>query len=365
MNRNANPHILIHRQSAAAGTCAGFTLVELLVVIAVIGLLMALLLPALQRTRETARRASCTNNLKQLGVATHNFVDARKTLPPGSIAKAYPANANLEWTLYRWSMLAHVLPYLEETNLRTTLDFSVPLYIAASGNAVSPTNSQAVRTVVPAFLCPSDQGEKVSPSFGPTNYAACAGSGVGGGTPGLAATKHMAAEATDGLFYVNSNVRFTQVVDGLSNTAMLSESILGVPLSGPRHNAQFEYKFVFKGPLTDGMCASAFSWNFNDPRSFSWANGEYRCGLYNHYYAPNSATPDCLGSDTVGKAIDLETRTATRYTPYGWRTARSRHTGGVNVTFADGSVRFVADSVDALVWTAAATRDGHEVPGEL
>ncbi len=89
----------------------------------------------------------------------------------------------------------------------------------------------------------------------------------------------------------------------------------------------------------------------SDPRGFSWADGEFRCGLYNHYYPPNSPTPDCLGVVSGGLP-------PVRYTPYGWRTARSRHTGGVNMLYADGSVRFIDDGVSLSVWQAVSTRSG-------
>ncbi len=160
----------------------GFTLVELLVVIAIIGVLIAILLPAIQAARESARRTSCTNNLKQIGIAAHQFHDARGTFPVGAEAREYPAMKSLQWTFYRWSSLAHLTPYLEETNAFNALDLSVPLYVGTSG-AVFSQNIVGVALVVPLFLCPSDEGQLVSPSFGPTNYAACAGTGVNGGSP--------------------------------------------------------------------------------------------------------------------------------------------------------------------------------------
>ena len=111
---------------------AGFTIVELLVVIAIIGVLIALLLPAVQSAREAARRTQCLNNLKQLGVALHNYVSAEKHFPPGSVAKAYPAQPTHPETFYRWSSLAHLLPYMENQSVRDLLDLSLPLYMPGS-----------------------------------------------------------------------------------------------------------------------------------------------------------------------------------------------------------------------------------------
>jgi prepilin-type processing-associated H-X9-DG protein len=181
--------------------------------------------------------------------------------------------------------------------------------------------------------------------FGPLNYAACAGSGMGGGTPAN----------TDGVFFVNSKLRLGQVTDGTSKTSMFSEGLLGVPSPGPTHDVHYEYKFVIKAPLTDTLCAGATQWNVTDPRGFAWVDGEYRCGLYNHYYPPNYSLPDCIGVVSSGGAPNIA------YTPFGWRTARSNHPGGVNMAFVDGSVRFVTDDVDSTVWVAAATRAGNEV----
>ena len=107
---------------------AAFTLVELLVVIAIIGILVALLLPAVQAAREAGRRAACQNNLKQLGLSVHNFESARKKLPTGSESRPYSAAPAHPYNFYRWSVLAHLTPYLEQSNAYNTIDINVPLY---------------------------------------------------------------------------------------------------------------------------------------------------------------------------------------------------------------------------------------------
>src|SRR5690348_5816655 len=137
---------------------AAFTLVELLVEIAIIGVLVALLLPAVQAAREAANRMSCGNNLKQLGVATHNFEGTYKKLPVGSESHAMPGVPAWPHNFYRWSVLAHLTPFLEQTNAYNSLDLTQPLF-APPAFGISPQNQTAVQLIVPTFLCPSDVGE--------------------------------------------------------------------------------------------------------------------------------------------------------------------------------------------------------------
>jgi prepilin-type N-terminal cleavage/methylation domain-containing protein/prepilin-type processing-associated H-X9-DG protein len=319
---------------------SAFSLVELLVVIGIIGVLVALLIPAIQASRAAASRSSCANNLRQLGIAAHNYESAMGHFPVGSVAKEYPLERTAAWTFYRWSTLAMLTPYLENTAAYNALDLTVPLY--ASTFNVHPKNVGAVKIWVGEFLCPADEIRSLSTDFAPTSYAACAGSGAGGGTP----------RNTDGVFFTNSQTRMSQITDGASKTALFSESVLGNPQS-ENHDPQSEYKFAFLAPLTDDLCDGASEWNISDPRGFAWVNGEFRCALYNHRRTPNSTTPDCMGV-TIGGPVQ------TRYTPYGWRSARSRHPGGVNFVLADGSLRFVNESIELTAWLALSTIQGGE-----
>ena len=320
---------------------AAFSLVELLVVIAIIGVLVALLIPAIQASRGAASRTSCANNLRQIGLAAQNHVSARGHFPMGSVAKEFPAQPFAAWTLYRWSALAQLLPYMENSAAYDALNLAVPLY--GANFKVRPENVEAVNFLIPEFLCPGDISRPLSAEFGPTNYAVCAGSGERGGTP----------RDTDGIFFINSQTTPAKITDGLSKTAMASESLLGQPRQGDVHDPQTEYKFAFASPISDTVCAATNQWNMSDPRGFAWANGEFRCGLYNHYYAPNSPTPDCMGVQ-LGGGVQLQ------FTPYGWRAARSAHPGGVNNVMADGSTHFVRDDIDANAWRALSTRDAAE-----
>ena len=329
----------------------GFTLVELLVVVAIIGVLLALLVPAVQSARESARRVQCANNLRQIALAAVNHETARGFYPVGSEARQWAARPNFPWQYFRWSMLAHLSPYYEERQLLAGLDLTVPLYVGLASDAIAPQNRPVVQIVVPLFLCPSDRATRVAPSFGPTNYAGCAGSGRDGGTP----------FDTDGTFFVNSRIRARDLTDGLAKTVLFSESTLGDgrPATTRRADvaADTGYAFVMGSPLSAAACRSAIYWNWTDLRGFSWANGEYRTTFYNHARLPNDPEMDCIG--VLMRTTDMRRL----YAGFGWRTARSRHPGGVHVATADGGVRFVADGVAADVWQAAATRAGSEGVG--
>jgi prepilin-type processing-associated H-X9-DG protein len=217
------------------------------------------------------------------------------------------------------------MPYLEELSAYNSLDLAQPLY--GANLRITPDNRPGVAQIISLFLCPSDRQKPVASGFGPTNYATCTGTGIGVGTP----------FQTDGIFYINSETRTSQITDGLSHTVAMSESLLGdgpAPLfNASSVNPRTTYAFVNAVPLTETACRGARMWNYTDLRGFSWANGEYRCTLYNHYWGPNSEHIDCVSALVVGDISVV-------YSCYGWRSARSKHPGGVNILMADGSGRF-------------------------
>ena len=187
--------------------CNGFTLVEVLVVIAIIGLLVALLLPAVQAAREAARRMSCTNHLKQIGLALQNYEGTNRCLPSARTGSPH-----------LWSAQAQILPYLEGGNVYQTINFNY--------GVLDPTNVDAVKAIIPTYLCPSDTQARLHPNFGPNNYVANAGTGLQNG----GSFRDYGPEGTqpiDGVFYDRSAVRFADITDGLSNTAAYSETIKG------------------------------------------------------------------------------------------------------------------------------------------
>jgi prepilin-type N-terminal cleavage/methylation domain-containing protein len=318
-----------------------FTLVELLVVIAIIGILVALILPALQISREAARRTQCLNNLKQLGLALHTETTATGRFPPGKTAKEYAAAPSHPHNFFGWSAFAHLLPRLDKTNQYRQLNLKLPLY--GPNLQVMPENRPGVAQVIPEFLCPSDRGAVVSQGYGPNNYVVCYGTGRDGGK----------SLDTDGAFYVNSAMTWARIKDGASNTAAFSESLLGDPnfTGKPQSDVdpQRNYVFSFAAPLSSSACGSATIYNFTEGRGFTWAGDS----SYTHNLSPNSRTFDCTSNLMIGD-VDV------RYSTYNWRAARSMHPGQVLVTLADGSVRPVNESIDPAIWSALSTRAGQE-----
>jgi prepilin-type processing-associated H-X9-DG protein len=281
-------------------------------------------------------------------LALNHFVAARKHLPVGAESHEYAGNPLAQpHNFYRWSSLAHLTPYMEASAAYKSLDLSVPLY--AADFSIFPQNRPGIALLLPEFLCPSDRMQRVRMSFGPTNYAACAGSGIGGGTP----------FDTDGVFYANSSTRLADVSDGLSKTAAFAETTLGeiYPLGTQRSQVRTRtaYAFAKDVPLTENSCNEVVAnWNYQDPGGFAWVSGEYRCALYNHYWLPNANEFDCISAKVSGTLSDI-------YSAFGWRAARSYHKGGVNLLLLDGSVHFVRDGVNGVIWREISTRAGGEI----
>ncbi len=195
-----------------------FTLIELLVVIAIIGVLIALLLPAVQKVRDAAQRIQCQNNLKQIALAMHHYEAVHGFFPPAFRETGTPAYFD------SWSPLAEPNPFLEQTAIYNQMDLTLPTYESVIPFNITAPNRFAVQQTVKLFLCPSDTMQPVTvgpaygvPVLGPTNYAVCNGSGTNGGSPWDA----------DGVFIAQRPTHIADITDGTSNTAMLSESTLG------------------------------------------------------------------------------------------------------------------------------------------
>jgi prepilin-type processing-associated H-X9-DG protein/prepilin-type N-terminal cleavage/methylation domain-containing protein len=322
-----------------------FTLIELLVVIAIIGVLVALLLPAVQAAREAARRSQCVGNLKQIGIGLHNYHAALNCFPVGFLYAYVGASPDSSPQQYRWSVLAQMAPHLEQENVFHAFNFDFPIAHKPTGSLslfwpYYPANTTAMAVRVALFLCPSDGAPPPMGDTGPTNYAFCAGDGGNGGD----------ATGANGAFILGEAESVATLTDGTSLTVAASESLLGIagpysqttptPVPSPWTRALAR---VAAGPLTDPTCAAAGSgWLLN--KGSSWSDGDYLNTLYNHYLPPNADRPDCI----------------TYHNP-GWRTARSLHPGGVNVLFCDGHVAFLKNSIQPRTWRALSTRNGGEV----
>jgi prepilin-type N-terminal cleavage/methylation domain-containing protein/prepilin-type processing-associated H-X9-DG protein len=313
----------------------GFTLVELLVVIAIIGVLVALLLPAVQAARESARRSQCVNNLKQLGIAFQNYHDAKGQLPAGSISCCWGT----------WQM--SILPYLEQQQLgaqyrflpkgATTPDLAYTYDAPAS--TVNPSNLQVTRTRIATLTCPSDQPQVRSDDSQIThhNYVANYGntSHVGVDHPTPAATalptyiKYQGSpfKGHDQIPTPDLTVEFKTISDGLTNTLLASETVQGV--NGDRR----------------GLTWWGWGAGFETRGTPNTSEGDrMQNSLDCVWEDPN---PPCSAPNVAGDRF--------------WNAARSRHPGGVNAAMCDASVHFVSDNVELSVWRAASSTQGDEV----
>jgi prepilin-type N-terminal cleavage/methylation domain-containing protein/prepilin-type processing-associated H-X9-DG protein len=387
----------------------GFTLIELLVVISIIGVLIALLLPAVQSAREAARRTQCVNNLKQLGIAVQSYITSANVLPaqtldnvvpPGatSIGKNPPTvTAPLQWFT---SWTAVLLPNLDQQPLYSALNFGVPMFEYAP--PIYGANTTVALTSISTFLCPSESSPK-TPSYvlsagsptgfggqfavsnyagnygGPANLKACSGAIIPVSGNNLVFTMMKTNNETPPV--TAGPVRIQAIIDGAANTALFSEHVLasGAPGSavdpsvtpggnngkrglfpttvsvvldqGSQANAQAlvaACKGLPQNTLASSTGALGSQWLLS--LDFATANN-----AYTHVMAPNGMS--CTGAQT-----------ATSFTNNGqWGgigaaiTASSSHPAGVNVGFCDGSVKFIKDSIDVPTWWALGTRSGKEI----
>jgi len=315
-------------------TRQAFTLVELLVVIAIIGILIALLLPAVQQAREAARRMQCTNNLKQLTLALHNYDSSLRSFPPGGLG--YPMV---------WSAQAQLLPYVEQGNLQELLDFTEPPLAAFGGTA---QNENAAQTKIEMLLCPSDKDEVPGSIYGGISYPANAGSGINNTG---SATDDGSVSNADGVIFSKSKISFRDITDGTSNTVVFSEHLLGDGGTAAPTNNDYRFRVIeldTSTQTTESACTASGAPAWSGQRGSKWINGHLADTMYNHWYGPNSNNPDCHNG----------------YHNFAITSARSQHPGGVQVAMADGSARFVGETVAIDIWRAIATRSGGEVVSE-
>ena len=363
---------------------AGFTLIELLVVIAIIAVLIALLLPAVQAAREAARRAQCVNNLKQLGLAVHNYISQTDVLPAHTLDNSQTWGWFAPWT-------AALLPSMEQQAMYNSLNFSMPMLELGFISPYVGANTTVGLSTIKTLLCPSESLTK-TPNIaaveyamnnyagnygGPANMTACSGTIIpvkGSTIFGLMAFIGGSAPASAG------PVRIASILDGTSNTALFSEHLVALgdgvfattdpsvkpgTVQGKRGIFQISTKMV----LDQGSAANALAFvaackalpantlaTTDDSFGSQWLlSSDYATAnnAYHHFMAPNSIS--CVGGGGFGVSDT------------GWggvggaMTATSNHAGGVNVGMADGSVKFIKDSIALTTWWALGTRAGGEV----
>ncbi len=281
---------------------SGFTLIEVLVVIAIIGILVALLLPAVQRAREAARRIQCVNNLKQVGIALHVYHDIHSRLPSG-----YTFKEGFTWGGFGWATM--ILPGVEQKPLFDAANFAMPMW--------SDANTTVCTSAISFYLCPSDetsQGRflvRAPYSYAMASYVASYGPGDMDALP----------DDRRGLFSRNSGTRFNDVTDGLSQTLAVGE----------RHNGKFATVIGSAGHVdAETVWVGAVMEGYTD------AHGHTT--LFQAEHTPSSPNMDD-------------------------RDAASRHDGGTNFLLGDGSVRLLKNSINLNVYQALSTRAGGEVIG--
>ena len=324
----------------------GFTLIELLVVIAIIAILIALLLPAVQQAREAARRAQCKNNLKQIGIALHSYLESNSFFPPSFVSDvATGVNSGGG----EWSVHARILPYLEQASLyeQARLELSYD----------DPANAFIKPQRIATFLCPSetrDQQRTDEPNY-PVNY------GYNGGT--WRVWTNSTGLPGDGAFCPNSNFSTAAFTDGTSNTLCFAEV---KTFTGYNRDGNTGTAAVPSTPAQVEALIAAGGSNKSDSGHIEWVDGRVHQTGFTVTLPPNAKVnvPGAKRPMEGDYTSCREDKTCTSPT-YAAITARSWHSGIIHALLMDGSVRVVSENIDLGIWRSIGTRSGDEVLGEF
>jgi type II secretory pathway pseudopilin PulG len=310
----------------------GVTLVEVLVLLGIIAILVALLLPAVQQAREAARRVSCLANLKEIGLALHNYHSQHQVFPMPSYAYG---------GMREYSTHSYLLPFLGRDDTYNAINFSTDL--ADSSVWYAPANITAMATHIEVFLCPSDL-DLLRSQLGTTNYRVNLGTG-----PYSFPRAGVSPQSGDGAFRYSRCLNAAHFVDGLEYTACMSEKRRGDGNDDeftPETDAHLVSIGVIDRDAFTEVCASVTTGPAFSRGGETWMQGGYLHTWYNHVVSPNGPVPDCVSGWIHPKP--------------GVVSARSQHPAGVNVLFMSGSVRIISEHVEKNAWRAMGSRHGQE-----